>query len=120
MKKLILKAGREKSLKRRHPWVFSGAVAKTQGDPRAGERIFFHLRVGGCFRCHEFEGRGYTVGPDLSTIGRSMTRERLVQSLVDPSREIGVVVMMQTLPFYDEASMKVYEGVEEAVYKNLK
>jgi CubicO group peptidase (beta-lactamase class C family) len=39
---------------------------------------------------------------------------------VDPSREIGVVVMMQTLPFYDEASMKVYEGVEEAVYKNLK
>jgi len=39
---------------------------------------------------------------------------------VDPSREIGVVVMMQTLPFYDEAAMKVYAGVEEAVYKNLK
>ena len=28
--------------------------------------------------------------------------------------------MMQTLPFYDEASMKVYAGVEEAVYRNLK
>jgi hypothetical protein len=27
---------------------------------------------------------------------------------------------MQTLPFYDDASMKVYSGVEEAVYKNLK
>jgi CubicO group peptidase (beta-lactamase class C family) len=39
---------------------------------------------------------------------------------IDPSTEIGVVVMMQTLPFYDEASMKVYAGVEEAVYKNLK
>jgi CubicO group peptidase (beta-lactamase class C family) len=39
---------------------------------------------------------------------------------VDPSREIGVVVMMQTLPFYDDASMKVYAGVEEAVYRNLK
>jgi methyl acetate hydrolase len=39
---------------------------------------------------------------------------------IDPSREIGVIVMMQTLPFYDEASMKVYGGVEEAVYKNLK
>jgi CubicO group peptidase (beta-lactamase class C family) len=38
---------------------------------------------------------------------------------VDPSREIGVVVMMQTLPFYDEASMKVYAGVEEAVYRHL-
>jgi methyl acetate hydrolase len=39
---------------------------------------------------------------------------------IDPTREIGVVVMMQTLPFYDEASMKVYAGVEEIVYKNLK
>jgi CubicO group peptidase (beta-lactamase class C family) len=39
---------------------------------------------------------------------------------IDPSREIGVVIMMQTLPFYDEASMKVYAGAEEAVYKNLK
>jgi len=27
---------------------------------------------------------------------------------------------MQTLPFYDEAAMKVYAGVEEAVYRNLK
>jgi methyl acetate hydrolase len=39
---------------------------------------------------------------------------------VDPGRDIGVVVMMQTLPFYDDASMKVYAGVEEAVYRNLK
>jgi methyl acetate hydrolase len=39
---------------------------------------------------------------------------------IDPARQIGVMVMMQTLPFYDEASMKVYAGVEEIVYKNLK
>ena len=39
---------------------------------------------------------------------------------IDPSTEIGVIVMMQTLPFYDEASMKVYAGVEEAVYRFLK
>jgi methyl acetate hydrolase len=39
---------------------------------------------------------------------------------IDPTKEIGVVVMMQTLPFYDEPSMKVYADVEEAVYKSLK
>jgi CubicO group peptidase (beta-lactamase class C family) len=38
---------------------------------------------------------------------------------IDPAKEVGVIVMMQTLPFYDEASMKVYADVEEAVYKNL-
>jgi CubicO group peptidase (beta-lactamase class C family) len=39
---------------------------------------------------------------------------------IDPTREIGIVGMMQTLPFYDDVSMKVYAGVEELVYKNLK
>jgi len=39
---------------------------------------------------------------------------------IDPVKEIGVVVMLQTLPFYDEPSMKLYADVEEAVYKNLK
>ena len=64
------------------------ALVEGEGNPQAGERIFYHKRVGGCFRCHEFEGRGYQIGPDLTNIGRTMTRERLVQSIVDPSREI--------------------------------
>ena len=46
MHKLILKAGREKSLKRRHPWVFSGAVAKVQGEPDAGETVEVHSATG--------------------------------------------------------------------------
>jgi len=33
MNKLLLKKGREKSLKRRHPWIFSGAVEKAGGKP---------------------------------------------------------------------------------------
>jgi 23S rRNA (cytosine1962-C5)-methyltransferase len=39
MHKLILKPGREKSLKRRHPWVFSGAIAKVEGQPRLGDTV---------------------------------------------------------------------------------
>ena len=39
MNKLILKPGREKSLKRRHPWIFSGAVARVQGEPASGETV---------------------------------------------------------------------------------
>ena len=36
---LLLKPGRERSLKRRHPWVFSGAVGRLQGDPKAGDTL---------------------------------------------------------------------------------
>ena len=36
MPTLTLKPGREKSLLRRHPWIFSGAVAHVNGDPEPG------------------------------------------------------------------------------------
>ncbi len=36
---LFIKPGREKSLKRRHPWIFSGAVARVEGNPSPGETL---------------------------------------------------------------------------------
>jgi 23S rRNA (cytosine1962-C5)-methyltransferase len=39
MAELILKPTREKSLLRRHPWVFSGAVDRVIGDPQPGETL---------------------------------------------------------------------------------
>ena len=37
--RLILKPGREKSLKRRHPSIFSGAVERVEGKPEAGDTV---------------------------------------------------------------------------------
>jgi len=39
MIKVILHKGREESLKRFHPWVFSGAVAEIQGSPAEGDIV---------------------------------------------------------------------------------
>ena len=36
---LILKAGREKSLLRRHPWIFSGAIQDMEGEPAPGSTV---------------------------------------------------------------------------------
>ncbi|MFW7381871.1 MAG: class I SAM-dependent rRNA methyltransferase [Oligoflexus sp.] len=38
-KRLYLKPGREKSVINRHPWIFSGAVARVEGQAKAGETI---------------------------------------------------------------------------------
>ncbi|MER3735815.1 23S rRNA (cytosine(1962)-C(5))-methyltransferase RlmI, partial [Klebsiella pneumoniae] len=35
----MLAKGREKSLLRRHPWIFSGGVARMEGKARSGETI---------------------------------------------------------------------------------
>ncbi len=39
MNRLILKPGRDKSLKRRHPWIFSGAVARIEGALNSGDTV---------------------------------------------------------------------------------
>jgi 23S rRNA (cytosine1962-C5)-methyltransferase len=36
---LVLKKGREKSVKRHHPWIFSGAVEKIDGEPALGDTL---------------------------------------------------------------------------------
>lgn len=36
---LIIGKGREKALLRRHPWIFSGAVARTVGEPDEGDVV---------------------------------------------------------------------------------
>jgi 23S rRNA (cytosine1962-C5)-methyltransferase len=36
---LVLKPGREKSLLRRHPWVFSGAIGRVVGEPEFGATV---------------------------------------------------------------------------------
>ena len=45
MKSIRLKPGKERSLQRRHPWVFDGAIAK--GDADAGETVRIDSHDGG-------------------------------------------------------------------------
>jgi CubicO group peptidase (beta-lactamase class C family) len=38
---------------------------------------------------------------------------------IDPARQIGVVMMVQVLPFYDERVLGLLRGFEEIVYREL-
>lgn len=38
-KKIILKGGKEVAVQRLHPWIFSGAIAQTQGNPEDGDIV---------------------------------------------------------------------------------
>ncbi len=39
MSRLLLKPGREKSLRQRHPWIFSGSVLRVEGSPQPGATV---------------------------------------------------------------------------------
>ncbi len=38
-KKVFLKSGKEESLKRFHPWIFSGAIHHIEGEPEEGDLV---------------------------------------------------------------------------------
>ena len=57
MTKIFLKRGKEESLGRRHPWVFSGAIERMEGEPAEGDVVDVYSRQG------EFLARGhYQIG----------------------------------------------------------
>ena len=43
---LRLKPGRDKSLRQRHPWIFSGAIATVEGSPERGGTVDVHTADG--------------------------------------------------------------------------
>src|SRR5215470_8577021 len=86
MARLILKAGRERSLLRRHPWIFSGAVQRVEGDPRWGDTIEVRASTGA------FQGWGaYSPASQIvarvwdfneaTRIGVDFFRERLQRAI---------------------------------------
>ena len=66
-------------------WI--AVASRGGGDVEAGRRVF-ESSWAACSKCHRIEGEGGSVGPDLSTIGRASKREKLVASILQPSRDI--------------------------------
>ena len=60
------------------------------GNAERGWRVFFGASRGKCANCHARDGRGASVGPDLTALPTNGTdRKRLLESILHPSREVG-------------------------------
>ena len=56
-----------------------------EGDPKQGRETFFNNTVLSCNRCHALEGQGGGIGPALDGIGAQLTKEAILQSILDPN-----------------------------------
>lgn len=54
-KKVYLKPGKEESLKRFHPWVFSGAIQRIEGEPEEGEIVDVYTSKKEFIACGHFQ-----------------------------------------------------------------
>jgi putative heme-binding domain-containing protein len=63
------------------------AILQLKGDPAKGQEMFANVRTQ-CVNCHQIDGKGLAVGPDLSHIAKERTREEILESLLEPSRRV--------------------------------
>ncbi|MFM8274399.1 MAG: PVC-type heme-binding CxxCH protein, partial [Gemmata sp.] len=65
-------------------------LAKRTGDAARGKAVWNTSLTGAaqCAKCHMVRGVGGQVGPDLSMIGKKVSRENLYESLLTPSKAI--------------------------------
>lgn len=72
----------------------SGKTEVAPGNPAEGERLFFGSA--GCSVCHEVNGRGGIVGPDLSAAGNSRGDDLLDKIVTPSTRRTAREVMART------------------------
>lgn len=58
------------------------------GDENLGSRIFFKNQSAQCIRCHSYDDMGGSAGPPLNGIASRLSRQELLEALVEPSKRI--------------------------------
>ncbi|WP_273565993.1 HEAT repeat domain-containing protein [Maribacter halichondriae] len=87
------------------------------GNLRQGWRFFNNNSTGQCVRCHSVGGSGGIVGPELDNIGNVLSREQLLEALIDPSKRLAPGYGTVTVTFKDG---QVATGVlMEETYREL-
>ena len=89
-------------------WLKQLDALPGKADPAAGERIFHHNKIATCAKCHQVNERGTRVGPDLTHIGRGMSRDRLLESILQPNKEVSPYLRTWVITMKDD---KVHSGI---------
>jgi quinoprotein glucose dehydrogenase len=55
------------------------------GDEKDGERIFLRNQSAQCMRCHSYNDFGANAAPRLNGVAKRLTREQILQSIINPS-----------------------------------
>jgi putative membrane-bound dehydrogenase-like protein len=69
-------------------WLNRLDAVPGQPDLDVARRLFTHPKLSLCASCHRHEGRGNVVGPDLTLISRQADRTGILQSILEPNREV--------------------------------
>ncbi|MBX9790262.1 MAG: c-type cytochrome [Pirellulales bacterium] len=98
----------ERRPKRLGEAIKAADILKLAADKERGQNIFFESSATQCKNCHTVHGRGGTLGPDLSQIGRKYERAALLETILDPSKAIAPEYVPHVL---ETTTGQVYVGL---------
>ena len=78
----------DQRIKRLGSVVRSEQILALPGDSSRGKQVFFETSGVSCKNCHRIEKEGKEIGPELTTIGKKLTRVQLLESILEPSKLI--------------------------------
>jgi putative heme-binding domain-containing protein len=78
----------ERRVRRLGTSINVAALLARSGDAKRGRQLFFNTSGILCHSCHQINGEGKDVGPDLSHIAKKLGRPQLLENLIDPSKTI--------------------------------
>jgi putative membrane-bound dehydrogenase-like protein len=58
------------------------------GDKDRGRNLFYNHEAAQCVRCHAVFERGGNAGPGLAGVGNRLSKEKLLESMIEPSAEL--------------------------------
>lgn len=68
--------------------IIAADLLKLSGDVARGRALFHASNVVQCRSCHRIAGKGIELGPDLDSIGKKYDRAKLLESILEPSKQI--------------------------------
>jgi putative heme-binding domain-containing protein len=78
----------DKRVKRLGSAIDPKAILALKGDSDRGRIVFYQTSGVQCAVCHKIGTVGGAVGPDLSQIGKKYDRAKILESILDPSKDI--------------------------------
>lgn len=111
--RLIIAPGKEKALQRRHPWIFSGAVHRIEGNPAEGDLVDVYTADGTWVATGHFQNDSIickVLSFDTPVIDNTFFRSRL-QSAINFRRRMGFV------DFCDDCEFKNQDSKQTNVFR---
>lgn len=90
------------------------------GNPHRGRAVYL-AEKSQCVKCHKLEGIGGAVGPDLSQLWQTHSVAKILESMIDPSREIKEGFATWTVTTVDgqvHTGLKVIDNPQEVVIRD--